>query len=388
MNPYEKLAAVLDTIPNGFPPTDDGSHLRVLEWIFTPEEAELASQLKLSGETVDEISTRLNSPKEELEERLDLMHEKGQINSWMSKSAGARKYGLLPFAVGIYEEQLNRMDEEFAQILEQYFENDNGFRKIVATRPVIFQVIPVNQSVSTELEIHSLEKAEELIESSASWGVRECICRKQKDLIGEGCDYPRSVCLAFAPNKENAFDDEELTKSITKEESLRLLREAEEAGLVHCTYNVQSGRTFICNCCTCCCGVLRGVEKLETPREYIKTDFIMTVDAELCTGCESCVDRCQFDALSVPEDVCVVDVNRCIGCGVCAIVCPEGALELVRDETPGKPDQPPVEWPLRRRGKPQLLPLCGDDRAHPLESRPHQPHLDRAGKQAQYAISR
>jgi ferredoxin len=89
---------------------------------------------------------------------------------------------------------------------------------------------------------------------------------------------------------------------------------------------------------------------LENPREYIKTDFIMTVNAELCTGCESCVDRCQFDALSVPEDVCIVDIKRCIGCGVCAIVCPEGALELVRDESPNKPEQPAnqLDWMTKR----------------------------------------
>ncbi|MFW9794113.1 MAG: ATP-binding protein [Candidatus Thorarchaeota archaeon] len=348
MNPYEKLAQVLDTIPNGFPPADDGSHLEILEWIFTPEEAELASQLKLSAETVDEMSTRLNIPKDELEERLETMLVKGQINSWDSKSAGARKYGLMPFAVGIYEEQLNRMDEKFAQILERYYQH--AFKKITASEPVIFQVIPVNQSVSTELEIHHYEKAEQLIESSGSWGVRECVCRKQKDLIGEGCDYPRSVCIALAPRKQNAFENHEITKPITKEEALRLLKESEDAGLVHCTYNVQAGHTYICNCCTCCCGVLRGVDVLEEPREYIKTDFVMTVDADLCTGCETCVDRCQFGALSVPEDVCVVDTKRCIGCGVCAMVCPEGALEIIRVENPEKPKQPDnqLDWQTQR----------------------------------------
>jgi Na+-translocating ferredoxin:NAD+ oxidoreductase RNF subunit RnfB len=278
------------------------------------------------------------------------MLEKGQINSWDSKSAGARKYGLLPFAVGIYEEQLNRMDKEFAQLLEQYFQYENGFKKIVASEPVIFQVIPVNQAVDGELEIHNFEKAEQLIESAGSWGVRECICRKQKNLIGEGCDYPRSVCLAIAPRRENAFDDDELTKTITKEESLRLLKESEDAGLVHCTYNFQAGHTFICNCCTCCCGVLRGVDKVAEPREYIKTDFVMTVDADLCTGCETCVDRCQFGALSVPDDVSVVDSKRCIGCGVCAVVCPEGALEIVRVESPEKPPQPAhrLDWMTKR----------------------------------------
>lgn len=348
MNSYEKLASVLDTIPNGYPEAPDGSHLKILEWIFTPEEADLASQLKLSAETVEELATRLNRPEKELEELLETMLEKGQINSWDSKSSGARKYGLMPFAVGIYEEQLNRMDGEFAQLVENYY--DYGFKKITATEPVIFQVIPVNQSVSTELEIHHFEKAEQLVESSASWGVRDCLCRKQKDLIGEGCSYPRSVCLAFAPRKENAFDNHEITRPITKEEALRLLKESEDAGLIHCTYNVQSGHTYICNCCTCCCGVLRGVDKVAEPREYIKTDFVMTVNADLCTGCATCNDRCQFGALSVPEDLNVVDATRCIGCGVCASVCPEGALEIVRTESPEKPKQPgnQIDWMTQR----------------------------------------
>lgn len=347
MNSYEKLAAVLDTIPNGFPAVEDGTHLRILEWIFTPEEAEIASQLKLKGETIEELSKRIE-PADELEPLLDVMITKGQINSWMSKSAGARKYGLMPFAVGIYEEQLNRMDSEFAKILEDYFEH--GFKKITATEPVIFQVIPVNQSLDADLEIHPFEKAEQLIESSSSWGVRECICKKQKELIDEPCSYPTTVCLVFAQNKENAFEDSELIKHITKEESLKLLRESEDAGLVHCSYNVQSGHQYICNCCTCCCGVLRGVDQLENPREYIKTDFVMTVDADLCSGCGTCIDRCQFGALSLPDDICVVDSNRCIGCGVCAIVCPENALELIRVETPEKPKQPDnqMDWMSQR----------------------------------------
>jgi len=76
----------------------------------------------------------------------------------------------------------------------------------------------------------------------------------------------------------------------------------------------------------------------------------MTVDADLCTGCETCIERCQFGALSVPEDVCVVDTKRCIGCGVCAIVCPESALEIVRVESPEKPTTPAnqLDWMTQR----------------------------------------
>jgi NAD-dependent dihydropyrimidine dehydrogenase PreA subunit len=348
MNSYEKLAATLDKIPNGFPAAEDGSHIKILKWIFTPEEAELASQLKLSGETLGAIAARLGLSEEYLEKTLSTMIEKGEINSWISKSAGERKYALLPFAVGIFEEQLNRMDKEFAQILEEYFRH--GFKKVTATEPVIFKVIPVNKSLNSELEIYPYEQAEKLLERAASWGVRECICKKQKALIGEPCKYPTTVCLVFVNNRENAFARDELTKTLSKGESLRLLKEAEEAGLVHCSFNTQTSHNYICNCCTCCCGVLRGVNELDNPREFIKTDFVISVNSDLCSGCGTCVDRCQMGALDIPEDICVADTTRCIGCGVCAVTCPEAALEVIRKEPAEKPP-PPVDimdWMTQR----------------------------------------
>ena len=45
-DPYKLLAERLDALPNGFPPTDDGTELRLLALIFTPEEAALAAQLR------------------------------------------------------------------------------------------------------------------------------------------------------------------------------------------------------------------------------------------------------------------------------------------------------------------------------------------------------
>ncbi|MBW1798966.1 MAG: hypothetical protein JRJ21_11355 [Deltaproteobacteria bacterium] len=39
---YEKLRDHLDSLPGGFPPTDEGVELRILERLFTTEEAEMA----------------------------------------------------------------------------------------------------------------------------------------------------------------------------------------------------------------------------------------------------------------------------------------------------------------------------------------------------------
>ena len=38
---YRKLAKVLDTLPNGFPATENGLEIKILKKIFTPEEADL-----------------------------------------------------------------------------------------------------------------------------------------------------------------------------------------------------------------------------------------------------------------------------------------------------------------------------------------------------------
>jgi len=58
-NPYKRLAERLDTIPNAFPPTEDGAELRLLEKIFTTEEADLASKLRLTLETPTQIASRI-----------------------------------------------------------------------------------------------------------------------------------------------------------------------------------------------------------------------------------------------------------------------------------------------------------------------------------------
>ncbi|MFP4667763.1 MAG: DUF362 domain-containing protein [Desulfobacterales bacterium] len=53
-------------------------------------------------------------------------------------------------------------------------------------------------------------------------------------------------------------------------------------------------------------------------------------DADLCTGCETCVDQCPVSALSMDEetDLPVVDEETCISCFCCQEVCPEKAIRL------------------------------------------------------------
>jgi len=96
-NPYKRLAERLDAVPNGFPPTEDGAELRLLEYLFTSEEAELASQLRMTLETHSQIAERLSRDPQEVRKLLKGMIRKGLIGA--GRAEGGFGYSLIPFAL-------------------------------------------------------------------------------------------------------------------------------------------------------------------------------------------------------------------------------------------------------------------------------------------------
>jgi ferredoxin len=344
---YRKLAQRLDAIPNGFSPTESGVELRLLAKIFTPNEAALASVMRLTPESAADIATRVGGEPDVTYGILKKMARQGLIRA--KKGEDQLIFGLIPFIVGIYEEQLPRMDAELATLFEQYYQETGGGGRITQNIPAVHRVIPVEKSIPFELEIFPYERASELLEGAKSWGVRDCICRVQQQLVGQGCDHPVESCLVFAP-VENAFDRSEATRTITKQEAFRVLRETEEAGLIHSAANHRNHPFYICNCCPCCCAIIRGVAEFGIPTAIARSDFHAAVDIAVCSGCGDCLERCQFKALSIPDDICLVDYARCVGCGLCAMACSIEALYLERRAT-GDVSPPPVDikaWMVQR----------------------------------------
>ncbi|MBQ2462930.1 MAG: 4Fe-4S binding protein, partial [Clostridia bacterium] len=48
-----------------------------------------------------------------------------------------------------------------------------------------------------------------------------------------------------------------------------------------------------------------------------------------CVGLGTCVEACQFGAMSVENGVAHVDREKCVACGACADVCPKKIIEMV-----------------------------------------------------------
>jgi heterodisulfide reductase subunit A-like polyferredoxin len=117
-------------------------------------------------------------------------------------------------------------------------------------------------------------------------------------------------------------------RKISKEEAIEIARKNEEEGLVLMSGNAQRP-SFICACCSDCCGMLGMMKNLPKPAQVVGSNYFAEADVQKCDGCESCVTRCPLDALSVVDDRITIDLARCIGCGLCVPACAENALHLV-----------------------------------------------------------
>ena len=300
--------------------------LKILERLFTPEEASLAVIMRLTPESHHAIAERAGVDAAGARRTLKSMVRNGLI--------GARKgdtglyYHLIPFVFGIYEFNLHRLDEELAALFETYMQETKG-GALLEAMPSVHRIIAIDEAIPADVEVYHHERASSLVAQGRAWAVRDCICRVQQSLVGKGCDHPLEVCLSFS-TREGMFDNMPLMRVLTKEEALQVLRDATEAGLVHTLGNHRDGHFYICNCCTCSCGILRGIAEFDLPNAVARSDFQAVVDYDICAGCEDCLERCQFDALSMPEMVAVVDYTRCVGCGQCVSVCSTGALSMER----------------------------------------------------------
>jgi NAD-dependent dihydropyrimidine dehydrogenase PreA subunit len=326
---YEKLREQLNKLPLGAPKTDKGVELTLLKKLFTEEEAKIATFLTPFPEPVDAIAKRVGIDKKELSEILEKMAYKGLI--FRMGKGEQRVYNLVPIIPGIYEFQVNKIDREIAEMFEEYFASGLA-QEIFSSSTPWMKVVPVEREIPSQIEIFPYEKVSEIIKEADIIAVADCICRKEQKLVGKGCQAPADNCLLFS-HWASFYIENGLAQQINQEQALNILNKAEEAGLVHCTGNTQLGHFAICNCCGCCCGVLRGITQLKNPQAVAKSGFILNLNTEDCIGCGVCVDRCQVKAFEIQDDVAVLDRERCIGCGVCIITCPNDALSLERKGT-------------------------------------------------------
>jgi formate hydrogenlyase subunit 6/NADH:ubiquinone oxidoreductase subunit I len=142
---------------------------------------------------------------------------------------------------------------------------------------------------------------------------------------------------------------------ISTEEAIAISDEAERAGLLKSGGIRKENGGVLCHCCECCCNVMGATirhnvaHQLRNPSRYRAS-----VDSGSCIGCQTCVDRCFFNAIEmkkVPNSKKLkasVNEEKCMGCGLCVIGCEQKALifNLVKPPRYLSIDQQPSKSPF------------------------------------------
>jgi electron transport complex protein RnfB len=239
---YEKLRERLDMFPQGFPKTESGVELEILQHLFTPDEAEIMLNLRPRPEKLSAIAQRTGKDETELGKTLYDMSKRGLLMRYRAPDK-EMYYFLMPWMVGIWEFQLNRLNKENIELYERFYQEGMvPSWKNVKTGG--FRVIPVQKEIEGRTEIQPYEKVSQIIESHTKFAVADCICRKERRMVGEGCDKLLEACMSFGPAAD-FYIENGLGREITKEEAKQILQKAEEAGLIHCSSNQAGNKIFI-----------------------------------------------------------------------------------------------------------------------------------------------
>jgi len=323
---YQELRVHLDRLPGGFRATTDDADIRLLQYLFTPEEAKLAAKLTLKRETAEQIANRLNQPQENIEKQLNTMAEKGLIIS--VETEGKILYQAAPWMIGIWEFQVNRYSDKLVQLFNEYYQSRQPAEEETTKSDWELRTIPINQSIDTTQTILPYEEVMKLVDAHTKFAVAQCVCRTHAKKEGRGCDAPMETCLLFG-DFADFYIRTGRGRTITKPEIIEILEGANKANLVLNPTNSKFV-SAICCCCGDCCMFLGSLKSYPKPAEVMVSSFIVEYDSEVCIGCNVCIDRCQMDVITADDPVVSVNKDRCIGCGLCVSTCPTKALTLKR----------------------------------------------------------
>jgi len=321
---YRDLQQRLDKYSVGFPATESGIEITILKTMFSEEDAAMFLSLSPMLELPEAVAERINQPVADTAAHLEDMAKRGLL--FRLKKGDSIKYGAIPFVHGLFEFQVKRLDKDFAKLVEQYFDSD-FYHTMAENAGGFLRTIPIQQSIDVTQNIAAYDDAVEILKNQKLIVITDCICRKMRETVETGCGKPMEACFMFG-SMAQYYLDHDMGRQIDVDEGIRILTEAQEAGLVTQPATAQNPGGM-CNCCGDCCGVLKSLNAFPKPAEMVFSNYYAVINEDECVGCEACLERCQMGALTMNEDEkAQVNRDRCIGCGLCVTTCPSEAIAL------------------------------------------------------------
>ena len=338
---YRLLQQRLDRNVTGAP--DSPHFTEILKLLFSPEDAAIARQIPTRFATVGALARKLGVEPAALDERITDMARRGLV---IDIARGGRRWvSLAPVVIGFFEYTFMRADDrlplkELARLFDAYMHGDERFARSVFTAQTQIGRSLVREEALPEgdhTEILDWERASRLIETASAASVSLCACRHKASHLGKACDRPQENCIALNMGAEilvkNGF-----ARPIPTAEAMKILERCKEQGLAQTGDNVRQNAAYICNCCGCCCEMMKAVRVMGLKNAIVTSNWTVEIDAEKCRGCGRCAKLCPVELIDmIPAGVqdgtktkkkARHDGEFCLGCGVCCTGCKTGAIRM------------------------------------------------------------
>jgi Na+-translocating ferredoxin:NAD+ oxidoreductase subunit B len=308
--------------------------LRLLQKMASVEDARL--MLALPAEPAV-LAQKTGLAEEDVNRRLKVLVEKGLV---ITSKKGARMFNsVTQWHDANLASSDKWVDTELLDLWREFYEVEwlPSMAQVTWDPYVQYvRIVPAWKAItkSPDLDLAGLppeENLRDLVYSADTIAVVPCTCRRSM----RRCHADLDNCIVFNRNAEYAIE-RGAGRRITAEEAMAIYERAEEQGLVHTwPFAVSPRLNEVCNCCIDCCGIFDAGIKFNTLSSILqKTHLEARVDADLCNGCQECVERCFFSAVEMaraPQGKklkAAIDREKCFGCGECAVACPADAITM------------------------------------------------------------
>ncbi|MCQ2086901.1 MAG: 4Fe-4S binding protein [Bacilli bacterium] len=332
---YDRLLQVIDNLSFGFPKSYIRSDRKLIQTIFTVEDAQDYLLLEDKYTTAQEFADKNNFTLEVATEKLERLAKKGLI---FRRHREVDEYRQYPFVLGFLEFQIHNASKEMLMHTALYMITSKFGSRMSQTMP-FYRSIPINKNVVEGSKVEPYEDLDAILDRHTRFAVAPCMCRtmyKMKPF--NKCHHPIETCIT-TDDYATFYIENGFGREISKEETREILLSGQKDGRIINVTNSKDGEN-ICSCCACGCGMLYLKTKYPGPSKDLWSNYFSEVDNEKCKKCGLCVNKCPFKYIKQNKDKSIkIDQKACLGCGICAASCPSNALKLIRKENSYEPPE-------------------------------------------------
>lgn len=282
-----------------------------LECCVSDEQADVALVMGLrKPRTIEYIAKKA---KQSVEKAHKLAMELAQIGVCR---VSHNEKGVEEFFVNIYAPGILEMMVNNAELLEKYPQIGRAFEEYTRLRiaplaPLLppgmgmMRVIPIQTAIDANTKTVPYEKLSYYLDKYDIFSVSDCSCRSSRRVLNQGCGHlEKDMCIHMGTGAEYYIRTGR-SRQVTRKEVEKILKKAEEDGLMHQMPNIEGlgDSAAICNCCACSCFAMRAATMFNTP-DTVRSNYVSQPDHEKCVACGQCVENCPTNALRLGQKLC------------------------------------------------------------------------------------